>query len=210
MGANDSMWWRNPDLDSLDRRTRKTKEALFSALVGLLGRKPLDAISVTELTRAADVNRSTFYTHYQGIYDIYEELLAVGRTSVDRIAAEQRDSLRAGNYLPLITETLTFFRENRQVFKLLFDDSSAFMGGVTDIIREHYMAVLSYAEDGYSPDEVRRMRYGVEFSIDGAVGVLRMWIQGGCVEDMGDIANLICSMMAAARDAAIARCTAGA
>lgn len=82
--------------------------------------------------------------------------------------------------------------------------------GVTDVIREHYMAVLSYEVDGYSPDEVRRMRYGMEFSIDGAVGVSRMWIQGGCVKGMDDVARLICTMMAAARNAAIARCAAGA
>ena len=50
-----------------DRRVRRTKAMLRAALTELLKTKPVNEISVTELTRLADVNRGTFYSHYKDI-----------------------------------------------------------------------------------------------------------------------------------------------
>ena len=44
-----------------DRRVRKTKKSLRDSLFVLLQEKNISQITVTELTRLADVNRSTFY-----------------------------------------------------------------------------------------------------------------------------------------------------
>ncbi|KAA8821138.1 hypothetical protein [Bifidobacterium vespertilionis] len=44
----------------MDRRSRRTRAMLQNALVKLLETKPLNKISVMELTRLADVNRATF------------------------------------------------------------------------------------------------------------------------------------------------------
>ena len=46
-----------------DRRTKRTEIAIEGALIELLEYKDLEAISVTEITNLADVNRSTFYLH---------------------------------------------------------------------------------------------------------------------------------------------------
>ena len=57
-----------------DRRVRRTKAMLRAALTELLKTKPVNEISVTELTRKADVNRGTFYGHYKDIFDMVEQL----------------------------------------------------------------------------------------------------------------------------------------
>ena len=57
-----------------DRRVRRTKAMLRAALTELLKTKPVNEISVTELTRLADVNRGTFYGHYKDIFDMVEQL----------------------------------------------------------------------------------------------------------------------------------------
>ena len=59
---------------SPDRRTRKTQAALHNALITLLNGKPLDQITITELTRQADVNRATFYAHYSNVYDLFRHV----------------------------------------------------------------------------------------------------------------------------------------
>ena len=51
---------------SPDRRSRKTRQALSDALLSLAGRRAWDEISVQDICDAADVGRSTFYTHYSG------------------------------------------------------------------------------------------------------------------------------------------------
>lgn len=49
-----------------DRRERRTRKALVSAFVGLLGQRRYDEIQVGEIAQSADVGRSTFYAHYRG------------------------------------------------------------------------------------------------------------------------------------------------
>lgn len=46
-----------------DRRVEKTKQAMRHAFVELLKRKPYNAITISELTREADIDRRTFYLH---------------------------------------------------------------------------------------------------------------------------------------------------
>ena len=71
-----------------DRRVTRTKAALTAALFELLGEKDFSKISVTELTRRADVDRKTFYLHYQTVDEIleefYEDSLRALRESIDR------------------------------------------------------------------------------------------------------------------------------
>ena len=52
----------------MDRRSRRTRNALTTALMALLKERPLKSITVTELAELADVNRATFYVHFQDVY----------------------------------------------------------------------------------------------------------------------------------------------
>lgn len=54
--------------------SKKTEKALAETLSTLLVNKKIQAITIRELTETADVHRSTFYTHYKDIYDLYDQL----------------------------------------------------------------------------------------------------------------------------------------
>ncbi|MBE6679010.1 MAG: TetR/AcrR family transcriptional regulator [Ruminococcaceae bacterium] len=49
----------------MDRRQRKTREAIFSAFVELLSKKEFGQITVGEIIEKADVGRATFYAHFE-------------------------------------------------------------------------------------------------------------------------------------------------
>ena len=54
------------------RLAPSTKLALANALKKLLQKKFLDDITVKELVEECEVNRQTFYYHFQDIYDLVE------------------------------------------------------------------------------------------------------------------------------------------
>ena len=58
------------NLSGLDPRVRRTRQLLQSALSGLLSERPLDAITVRDITGRAEVNRATFYLHFIDKYDL--------------------------------------------------------------------------------------------------------------------------------------------
>jgi len=72
-----------PEEKKMDRRTRKTVNALRTAFLELLRQKPADKITVTEITKLADVDRKTFYLHYDSIDALADELL---REEVERMS----------------------------------------------------------------------------------------------------------------------------
>ena len=57
-----------------DRRTRRTRQALYHGLIQLLEEKPVAEISVKELCQVCDLNRSTFYLHYASVQELLEAM----------------------------------------------------------------------------------------------------------------------------------------
>ena len=49
----------------MDRRQRKTREAIFKAFTELLSQKDFSQITVGEIIEKADVGRATFYAHFE-------------------------------------------------------------------------------------------------------------------------------------------------
>ena len=52
-----------------------TSKLMNEALLSLLEKKPFDFITVTDITKKAGVNRSTFYLHYDNVYELLEETI---------------------------------------------------------------------------------------------------------------------------------------
>ncbi|AIM25660.1 TetR-like C-terminal domain-containing protein [Melissococcus plutonius] len=55
-------------------KKEKTKQKIYNALIKLAEEKNIKEVKVSELCRVADINRSTFYLHYQDTYDLIEKL----------------------------------------------------------------------------------------------------------------------------------------
>lgn len=49
----------------MDRRQRKTREAIFRTFIDLLSEKEFGQITVGEIIEGADVGRATFYAHFE-------------------------------------------------------------------------------------------------------------------------------------------------
>ena len=49
----------------MDRRQKKSREAIFKAFIELLSKKQFSQITVGEIIEIADVGRATFYSHFE-------------------------------------------------------------------------------------------------------------------------------------------------
>ncbi len=58
----------------MDLRIERTKRNIINAFLELRANKPLEKITVKELSELALINKATFYTHYSDIYDLSEQL----------------------------------------------------------------------------------------------------------------------------------------
>lgn len=58
----------------MDLRTERTKRSIINAFIELRAKKPLEKITIKELSELAYINKATFYSHYHDIYDLSEQL----------------------------------------------------------------------------------------------------------------------------------------
>jgi len=61
-------------IEKTDKRSLKTKRAIKDAFIRLMSEKDISQITIKELALTADINRKTFYAHYNDIYDILDDI----------------------------------------------------------------------------------------------------------------------------------------
>ncbi len=73
----------------MDLREKKTRRSIKQAFLTLRRKKALERITVTELSKLAEISKATFYLHYKDIYDLSEQLQEeVIRNILSGIAAQ--------------------------------------------------------------------------------------------------------------------------
>ena len=58
----------------MDLRIEKTKKSIINSFIEMRSKKELEKITVKELCEKAQINKSTFYSHYHDIFDLSEQL----------------------------------------------------------------------------------------------------------------------------------------
>lgn len=97
-------------------RTEKTRQALKASFWQLYSRKPIEKITVREITEAAGVYRSTFYSYYSDVYAVLEEIEA-GMLETYRIFICRIHEVHSfSDAINLITE---FYTQNAEQLAIL-------------------------------------------------------------------------------------------
>ena len=78
-----------------DLRYQRTEKLLQDTFLALLKEKPFDELTITQLARAAMVDRTTFYAHYQSLYDLVAGLVDQELAAL-AAALNEREALPAG------------------------------------------------------------------------------------------------------------------
>ena len=107
----------------MDRRQRKTRNAIFQAFTKLLEKKTYSALTVQEIIDEADISRSTFYAHFE----TKDELLKAMCTDIfnhvfshEIMSEEHHDFSDKDSFQDHITHILCHLQEKQQTIKGLF------------------------------------------------------------------------------------------
>lgn len=169
------------------------------ALIGLLKRKPLEYITVSELCQAAQVNRSTFYLHYETIGDLLDE---AARYLLDDFLSYFPGEMRAVAHkletceleeLVFVSDKylspyLTYIRDHKEVFgtALAHDKTLGFEGVYRQLFQHIFNPVL---ERFHYPDADRN--YVMMYYLNGINAIVVEWLKEGCIKTVAEIANII-------------------
>ncbi len=101
-----------------DLRIVKTHKSLYQALIELLKEMEYEEIKVSDLCNKAMVNRSTFYSHFNDKYDLFDSFLKDLKQSLTNELDEYKkiDNIR-DYYLELIKVFINHIDSNKETYK---------------------------------------------------------------------------------------------
>jgi len=146
-------------------RTEKTKASILDAFWELYAKKPITKITVNELTKQADIHRSTFYLYFTDIYDV----LTCAKELLMADCAGLFDSIRTPDDAINIANIFGHFYKNN-ISKL-----SAIMGPAGDPAFSYELRdrILPQLMDAFSvPENDKEMRIALEYMITAAFALL--------------------------------------
>lgn len=183
----------------MDLRIVKTRESLNRVLVELLRTKPLTKITVTELCRLAQINRSTYYLHYRDPYDQYEKLeQTIYQEFADTIDGFIEDhshwftdliSADQASQAKLLEELFSYIKKNAKIYGSFLP-----MNQGNELLDKLYLAghdrFFSTINNNVSPEELQRLEYFFAFVASGCIGILRQWVERGMPESPKEMSQL--------------------
>ncbi len=102
-----------------NRRVRQTQTLIKETFLRFMESKPYTTISVKEIVKACDINRATFYYHYDNIYDLLNEIeTELIDEILEPIRKISKETYVEGEH-PFITEVYKSFRAHKRIYKIL-------------------------------------------------------------------------------------------
>ena len=169
------------------------------ALIQLLAEKPFEYITVSEICKRAQVNRSTFYLHYDNTSELLAETTRrmldgfLTYFTPDMEAVRQRFSSCGLEELHFITPEylhpyLRYIRDNRIVFSTALAHMGSF--GCEEIFQRLFEHILNPVLERFHYPVASR-KYAILFYLNGITAIASEWIRGQCKEPVEEIAGMI-------------------
>lgn len=174
-----------------NRSVRKTKKMLKEGLLVLLKEKPISQITVIELCDSVDINRGTFYYHYDDIYDmlstIEEEFF---NEFYEIIIRDLESSLSKDEPYLILTNVFYFFDENAELCETLLGPNGdlAFIQRIKKIVDEKCSDI--WRQTGFLLSSVEYELFN-SFIINGYIGLLETWLKTGRKQTPEEMASFV-------------------
>lgn len=170
-----------------------TAQLMNDALLALLEKKEIEFITVTEITKRAGVNRSTFYLHYDNIYELLEETIEnLNKKFIGSFAIKAPHTIQSKEEAFLITDErlipyLQFVKQNKRALKLIHQKPQLFQA--RNAYQRMYDKIFYPAISQFISQENQKI-YNLEFFMGGVRAIVYKWMDLDCstaIEDLVDI-----------------------
>lgn len=176
------------DLEAgIDRRSRRTRQALHQALIQLIVERGYDEITVADIADAADTGRSTFYAHFTD----KDDLLRSAGSYLKRVLVMEHEALAASSsqredrLLGFSRFLTAHLHEQRHIFHALMRGQGGpiFVEMIRDVLCEIVRKELPAGANG----ETLEREVAVQFVVGGYITVVTWWLRSGARQEPGAV-----------------------
>lgn len=166
-----------------NKRYKMSSEKIETAFLSLILNHNYEDITISQICKQANINRSTFYVHYDDINDLIikiESKFAKGMASIFNFGLRQEHEA--------FVEMFTFVKENKYFYKAFLNIPYATLAETNIKID-----VLKHIRDNTKFNKSNKIGifYRASFFGAGIKEMCRLWLQYDCRESPEEMASLL-------------------
>lgn len=174
----------------MDARVRYTRRVIREAFLELMGEKNADRINVKEICDMAQINRTTFYKHYENIYDLLEKL---ENEMMDELVAKIRE-VELDDLRSIFKIIFTEVKENRNYYELVILEKGErrFRDSIFNMCLVRNMEVIDECFPLLNETHKKWLYY---FVAEGLAGVMSRWMSEGYNESIDEVVDFMSTLI---------------
>ncbi|MBR6795772.1 MAG: TetR/AcrR family transcriptional regulator C-terminal domain-containing protein [Clostridia bacterium] len=160
-----------------NKRRRESQDKIERAFIELLQTREIKDITVSELIKVTELNRSTFYANYIDVFDLADKTREKLENEFSNLFADYDYFNERSGALKMFThikENQLFYRT---YFKLCYDD-------------KHLISICD-PKRAEKEDVAVNLKYHIEFFRNGLNAIIKLWLAGGCKESPEEMADVL-------------------
>lgn len=162
-----------------DARALRSREALQSALLVLIERKPLEQISIREITKEAHVSYPVFFRRYNSKQELLDDIAAEEVNNLLKLCLPAFQSSNRFSSLELLCQ---YVQRNRALWRALLT------GGASHVMRQEFIRRAREIGETYEAENPwLPVGLAASYTVNGLFEILLWWLQ----QDGYPIVNVI-------------------
>lgn len=174
----------------INQKIINTKKSLSKSLIYLLNKNAITEIDVSQLCTYAGVNRTTFYKHYNSLYDLLNELINEFFKKIEILFLKVNVN---ENTTSKIAFLLKYLKQNREFVSVIMNNNTLTTISqrliTLDFVDSLIKTNIQYRKSVYINDN-----YYIDFIISGWYAVIKRWVNENCALDENTLARLLTSI----------------
>ena len=161
-----------------NKRKKDSKEKIEKVFLTLIQTKDINEITVTDICKNANLNRTTFYSNYIDIYDLADKIKEKLENDITLLYKDDDEKYSEGNFLKLFQH----IKENQIFYKTYFKLNFDLTKEVQFIDEEEVYKYLGSSKN---------IEYHIAFFKAGLNAIIKKWLDDGCDKAPEEIEEIL-------------------
>lgn len=184
----------------MDLRVIRTKNSIRNALVELIEEKGFEAITVKDITTKANINRGTFYAHYQDKFDlmsksqeeIMQEMSDIVKQNFSNFIEEIGSNSPLEKPFTLTVSIFEYLNENSEFMKAMLGPKGdlSFQTKLKDFM---WKTLFENNQNSKAQEENLLVpgHFLISYIASAHLGVIQQWLDSGRTETPQEMARIL-------------------
>lgn len=182
-----------------DLRVVRTKEAIRNALVDLIEEKGFETITVKDITTKANINRGTFYAHYQDKFDLMnkwleevtQQIYNIRKQEIPKFIANLENNSKP-TLIPIFSLVFEYIYENNRFMKAVLS-SKGDLNFQTKLKDFMWKILFENIPNELIKEEnlLVQKQYLFSYISSAHIGLIQQWLNSGMLETPQEMAQIL-------------------